>query len=234
VFARLFRSDASDLHSHSLLLLPPRPQKRYPRLSIVLKDSFLFFGLRLCHRASTSRSGPSAGSFRLHRLQNASSRHSSLAFLPRFRGRGVFCSLHKITLPSPLLSPPIRTSPSAMDGSQLSGEATRSRDMGSSSLRYAPRIFFSRPLHRHPRCWAFYLRITNTHIFFCPFGGTTRHATCTLVLIASLLFPSWWTSRNHARGFKLSRTHRCAQCRATFIVLSSPLHFLPERFPCDS
>jgi hypothetical protein len=52
----------------------------------------------------------SAGSFRLHRLQNASSQHSSLAFLPLFRGRGIFCSLHKITLSSLVLSPLIRTS----------------------------------------------------------------------------------------------------------------------------
>jgi hypothetical protein len=36
-------SDTSDLHSHFFPLLSPRPQKRSPRFSIVLKDHFLCF-----------------------------------------------------------------------------------------------------------------------------------------------------------------------------------------------
>lgn len=165
-----------------------------------------------------TRTGPSAGLPRPHRLQNASSLH----FLPRVstarfaaEARSVhftryhdhpWYSVHLHEHPLP------RWTPSNSAERQREAEMTQ----GSFSLRYAPRIFISRSLCRHPRRWAFHSRITNTYISaYLAARQGTLHA---LVLISSLLFPSLWTSRKDARGFKLSRTHRCVQCRATMII----------------
>lgn len=86
-----FRSDASDLHSHSLLLLPPRPQKRYPRLSIVLKDTFLFFDIAtgLPHPVQAPLLADFDSTVYKTRLADTPPSHG---FYRAFRGRGVFCS----------------------------------------------------------------------------------------------------------------------------------------------